>query len=66
MALNEFEIARDLQHPNIVSYEYFFKECIAQKYGNEHGIMYRAHILTEFCEGGDMTTYMEKYKEPSI
>ena len=50
----EFCIAKDLCHPNIVEYYYFMR-----KYDNSTR-EYEFHILMELLEGGDMDCYIRE------
>lgn len=50
----EFVIAKDLNHPNIVKYEYFMKT-----YDKEDNV-HEFHILIEFMKGDDMDVFLKR------
>jgi len=54
----EFQIAKDLKHPNIIRYKYFMR-----KY-NESSKTYEFHILMELMDGEDMETYITEQGRP--
>ena len=50
----EFCIAKDLSHPNIVEYKYFMR-----KYDTSSK-EFEFHILMELLDGGDMDNYIRE------
>lgn len=56
----EFEIAKNLSHPNIVEYKYFVK-----KYDKPNDT-YKMHMLLEFLEGGDLGDYIQARGKVSL
>ena len=53
---SEFNIARDLVHPNIIKYKYFMRnfDPLAKQWD--------FHIIIEFMEGKDMNVYIKENK----
>jgi serine/threonine protein kinase len=56
-AYDEFLIAKELSHPNIVSYKWF-----AHIYSDSKKV-YQSHTILEMLEGGDMVNYLKKYNK---
>ena len=53
--LGEFLMASQIDHPNIIKYEYFMR-----KYDPKNK-NYEFHILVELMRGGDMESYLSKW-----
>ena len=52
----EFNMARKLEHPNIVQYKYVVKEKV-HKYDT---VVDKYHIVMELLDGLDLATYIKK------
>jgi serine/threonine protein kinase len=52
----EYAIAKDLVHPNIVSYKYFIRKGGDNERANEEEF----HIILELLEGGNVKEYIKK------
>ena len=56
----EFMLSKELNHPNIVNYLYFYDKSDSDTKSNEY------HIITEMLEGNDMATYIKNHGRPSV
>ena len=55
---NEYFIAKNVDHPNVVEYKYFMR-----KYDNRN-LKHEFHIVMELINGVDMEKYLEQMGRP--
>ena len=57
----EYIIAKDLIHPNIVEYKYFMRKYDEGPTGDKN---YEFHIIMEIMDGEDMEVYLKEQGRP--